>query len=104
MKREHDDSLRKALRLLEQTMPGKDHAPTESSVSPVSCDIGELFLAELEARRERLRRWISLLNEEAHLSGGRLPAVNGSRHKCRGLALPPGAERRLGARRHSTAA
>ena len=104
MKTEHDDSLTKALALLERTVPGEDHALTESSGSPVSCDIGELFLAELQARRERLRHWISLLSEEARSSGGRVPVVRGSRHKCRGPGLPPRAERRLGARRHSTAA
>jgi hypothetical protein len=104
MKTEHDISLRKALARLEGTMTGEDHALTESSRSPVSCDIGELFLAELQARRERLRHWISLLSEEARLSGWRRPAVSGSRHKCRGLALPPRAERQLDARRHSTAA
>jgi hypothetical protein len=104
MKREHDDSLRKALALLERTVPGEDHALTGSSRSPASCDIGDLFLAELQARRERLRRWINLLNEEAGLSSGRLPTAGRSRHKCKGLALPPGAEQRLGVRRHSTAA
>jgi hypothetical protein len=106
MKTEHDDSLTKTLARLQQTVSGEDHAVTESSRPPVSCDsdIGELFLAELEARRERLRHWISLLSEEAHLSGGGVPVVRGSRHKCRSLALPPRAKRRLGARRHSTAA
>ena len=88
MKTEHDD----------------DRAVTESALSPVSGDISELFLTELQARRERLRHWISLLSEEAHLSGGGVPVVRGSRHKCRSLALPPRAKRRLGARRHSTAA
>jgi hypothetical protein len=105
MKPEHDDSLTKALALLEGTVPGEGRAVTESSGSPVSCDIGELFLAELQARRERLRHWIRLLNEEARLSGGRVPVAGGSRHKCRGLELAPRGERRLGARRrHSTAA
>ncbi len=104
MKREHDDSLTKALALLERTVPGEVRTVTESSGSPVSCDIGELFLAELQARRERLRHWISLLSEEARLSGGRAPVVRGSRHKCRALELSPRADRRLGARRRSTAA
>jgi hypothetical protein len=30
--------------------------------------------------------------------------VRGSRYKCRGPRIPPHAERRLGAQRHSTAA
>jgi hypothetical protein len=104
MRQEHDDSLKKALALPEQTMPGEDHAVTESSGSPVSCDIGELFLAELQARRERLRHWISLLSEEARLSRGRVPVPGGSRHRCRRLELPSHGERRLGTGRHSTAA
>ena len=105
MKTEHDDSPTKALAWLEQTVPGEDHAVTESSRPPVSCDsdIGELFVAELQARRERLRHWISLLSEEARVSGGGVPVVRGSRYKCRGSELPPRAKRRLGARRHSTA-
>jgi len=72
-----------------------DDPPTaEPTRSP---DVAELFLAELQARRERLRHWISLLNEEARLSGGGDPVIEGSRYKCRG-------PRRSGARRHSTAA
>ena len=102
----HDDSETKALALLQQTVPGEDQALTESSHPPVSCDsdIGELFLAELQARRERLRHWISLLSEDARLSGGGVPVVHGSRHKCGGAELPPRAKRRLGTRRRSTAA
>jgi hypothetical protein len=98
MKTEHDDSPATALAQLERTVPGEDHAPTELSHSAGSGDIGELFLAELEARRERLRHWISLLSEEARLSGGRIPMADGSRHKCRGPRLPSRAARRLRAR------
>jgi hypothetical protein len=104
MKTVHDDSLTKALALLRRTVPGEDRALTDSPLSPVSGDIGELFLVELQARRERLKHWIHLLHEEAGLSAGRAPVVQGSRHKCRGLHLPPRVERRLGGRRHSTAA
>src|SRR5271157_2084853 len=103
MRTGHDDFVTKALALLERALPGEDRALTGSSRSPVSCDVGELFLVELQARRERLRHWISLLNEEARVSGGRVPAFDRPRHKCRGLAVPPRAERRLGARRHSAA-
>jgi hypothetical protein len=101
MKTEHDDSQAKALALIEQTVTGEDRALTESSLSPVSCDIVELFVAELQARRERLRHWISLLSEEARLRVGGMPVVYGSRHKCRGPRDPGRAKRRLGARRHS---
>jgi hypothetical protein len=104
MKTEHDDSPTTASGLLERTVPGENHALTESSCSPVVCDSAEWFLAELQARRERLRHWINLLSEEARLSGGRMPVAQGSRYKCRGSRLPAGSERRLRARRHSTAA
>ena len=104
MKTEHDDAPTKALALLRQTVPGEDRALTGSSRSPVSDDIGELFLAELQARRERLRHWIRLVSEEARLDGRRAPMACGSRHKCRGTRHLPGAERRLGTQRHSTAA
>ena len=106
MKTEHDDSPTKALAWLEQTVAGEDHAVTESSRPPVSCDsdIGELFVAELQARRERLQHWIGLLHEEARQDGVCTPVVCASRYKCRGLRLPPRAQRRLGARRRSTAA
>jgi hypothetical protein len=104
MKTKHDDSLTKALALLQKTVLREDRAVAGSCLSPVSDDIGELFLAELQSRRERLRRWLRLLNEEARLSGGRAPAVGGSRHQCRGPRLTPCAERRSGARRHSSAA
>ena len=104
MKTGHNDALTKALALLRQTVPGEDRAVTESSLSPVSGDIGELFLAELQSRRERLRHWIHLVNEEARLSGGCAPVARESRYKCRGVRLPPHAERRLGVRRQPTAA
>jgi hypothetical protein len=104
MKPEHDDAPAKALALLQRTAPGEDRAVTESSLPPVSGDIGELFLAELQARRERFKHWMRLVSEEARLNGGCAPVVRGSRPKCRALQLSPRAERRLGARRHSTAA
>ncbi|MGA2269671.1 MAG: hypothetical protein ABSH44_14485 [Bryobacteraceae bacterium] len=104
MKTKQDDCLTEALTRLRQTAAGEGQARKELSASPVSSDIGELFLAELQARRERLKHWIRLLNEEARLGDGCAPVVCGSRHKCRGLGLPPHAERRLSARRHSTAA
>ena len=104
MKTEHDDSLAKALALIERTVAGEDRALTEPSLSSVSCDIAELFVAELQARRERLRHWISLLSEEARLSGGRMPLACGPRHKCTGTGLRSRAKRRQGARHQSTAA
>jgi hypothetical protein len=104
MKTEPDDSPTTALALLERTVPGEDHALTESSRPAVSCDIGELFLAELQARRKRLRYWIRLLSEEASLGDGCAADVRGPRYICRGQRLPPRSERRLGAQRHYTAA
>jgi len=104
MKTGHDDCLTKALALLKQTVPGGDRALKGPSLSPVSGDIGDLFLAELQARRERLKHWIRLVNEEVRLDGVRAPAVCGTRHQCRGPRIPPRSERRLGTQRHSTAA
>jgi hypothetical protein len=75
MNAEPRDSLMEALTLLRQT------ARSERRGAPVSSDIGELFLAELQARRERLTQWIRLLREEAI----RTPA-GGPRHKCKGPA------------------
>ena len=105
MKTKHDDPLTKALARLHQTVSGGDHAVTESSRPPISCDsdIGELFLAELQTRRERLGHWISLLSEEMRLSGGLMPVVYESRHKCSGPRSPRRAKRQLGAQRHSEA-
>jgi hypothetical protein len=104
MKLEHDDAPAKALALLQRTVPGEDRTVTEPSLPPVSEDIGELFLAELHARRERLSHWLRLVSKEAGLNGECAPVVIGSRHKCRGLQFPSRAERRSGARRRSTAA
>ena len=80
-----------------------DRAVTEST-SSVSGDIGELFLTELRARRERLKQWIRLVSEEARRNGGRTAVVRRSRYKCQGPRIPPRAARRLGAQRHSAAA
>jgi hypothetical protein len=80
-----------------------DRAVTEST-SSVSGDIGELFLTELRARRERLKQWIRLVSEEARRNGGRTAVSRRSRYKCRGPRIPPRAARRLGAQRHSAAA
>jgi len=104
MKTEHDDTLMKALALLQKAMPGEDRALRGSSLSPASDDVCELFLVELQARRERLKHWIRLVSEGARLNGGRAPVVCGTRHKCRGTGLPPRAERRPIASQHSTAA
>ena len=104
MKTGHDDQLIKALAMLRQTGLRERRATEVSSVSTASGDVGELFLADLQARREQLKRWIRLLSEEARLGGECAPAVRGSRYKCRGLALRSRAELRSGARSHSTAA
>jgi hypothetical protein len=87
-----------------KTEHDEDRAVTESSLSPVSDDIGEMFLTELQARGERLKHWIRLVSEEARRNGGCAPGVRGSRYKCRGPRIPPRAERRLDAPRHTAAA
>jgi len=104
MKTGREDTLAKALALLQRTVPGEDYVVKKPSLSPVSGDVGELFLAELQARRERLQHWIGLLHEEARQGGGRTQVACGSRHKCRGIRIPPRAERRLGAQRRSSVA
>jgi hypothetical protein len=104
MKTGHDDSLMEALTLLRRTLPGEGRPRKGSSLGPISSDVGDLFLAELQSRRERLKHWIRLLSEEARLSRGSAPVVCGSRHRCRGLAIAPRAARGLSVRRHSTAA
>ncbi len=37
---------------------------------PLAADIGELFLAELQARRRRLREWLRIIHAEAEAPGG----------------------------------
>jgi hypothetical protein len=96
MKTEHDEALAKALATLLGIVPGEDRAATESSLSPDSGDVGELFLAELQVRRERLKHWIRLVNEAAGANGGCAPAVSGPRHKCRGARIASPPRRRLG--------
>jgi hypothetical protein len=75
-----------------KTRHDEDRDATGSSLPPVSGDIGELFLIELQARGERLRHWIRLVSEVARLDRGCAPGVRGSRYKCRGLRIPPPAD------------
>ena len=86
MKSGHDDPLIKALALLSRSVLSDDGA-SKRSLSPVSGDIGEMFLAELQARRERLKNWLRLLKEEARVTGESGLVARGSRYKCRGPAV-----------------
>ncbi len=49
-------------------------------------DFEALFMADMQARRERLAKWIQLINEEVRLHTGPAPASRRPSHKCRGLA------------------
>jgi hypothetical protein len=57
MKTDSHDSLAVAIKMMQRA--GTD-AGTES-------DMGDLFLAELQARRKRLEHWLRLLNAQARL-------------------------------------
>lgn len=69
MKAEPHDSLTPASTLPCQAGLSQGRAGT------VPSDVGELFLAELQARRERLRQWIRLLSVEAAARAVRTPAA-----------------------------
>jgi hypothetical protein len=63
-----NDRLMQALELLSGRRPAK------------RADIGELFLAELQARRRRLQAWLRIINAEA----GGLPFGQGAAaRRCR---------------------
>ncbi len=84
MKRDYD-ALSETLKGLQQTVLGDARAARDSSLAPA--DIGELVLAELRTRRERLKNLIRLLNEEARLSENHGRTSVG-RHKCRRHSHP----------------
>jgi hypothetical protein len=87
MKAKSSEPTAEVLRILRQIgeMPSTPAAP-DSSFAGRPDDLGELFLAELRSRRERLAKWLDLLHAEA----GRQPVssrqARRSRHLCRGHA------------------
>ena len=77
------DSVAEALKLMRQTVL-KDRAAEVESLA-LAPDLGELFLAELQSRRELLEKWLRLIKEEAGVSG--LPSRSRKPvRKCRSLA------------------
>ena len=72
------DSLTRTLRQLQPGTPGDDSAHAQEAPSTICIDIGDLFLAELRMRRERIKVLIRLVNEEADRSRGQ-----GRSRKCR---------------------
>jgi len=87
MKREHD-VLAETLRGLQQVVLADAYASRDSSLAPAPSDLGELLLAELRARRERLKRLIRLINEEARLEEGSARASR-PHHRCRRTGSGP---------------
>jgi hypothetical protein len=72
MKGQSRDPLLEALTLIRKpAVAGPQSAPEPMSAVPA--DICDLFLAELESRRERLQNWLRLLDEQIRLENGRPP-------------------------------
>ncbi len=65
MNLESSDPLVEALRLCRQTLPPLASEPCGGSGPGGPPDVGELFLAELQTRRQRLEDWLRLLGEQA---------------------------------------
>jgi hypothetical protein len=64
-------------------------------------DLGELFLAELRSRRERLARWVELLHAEAGIQAAPARTAGRPRPQCRtrtGAALSSATVRRAESR------
>ncbi len=84
MKIETEDALRKTMDRTERAVPAEVRAIRES-ISATRFGNEELLLAELRVQRERLKRLIRLLSEEACTEGG-AEAADGpsraSRYRC----------------------
>ncbi len=79
------DALSEMLRGLQHTVLEDARAAKDSSLAPVPSDPGELLLAELRMRRERIQNLLRLINEEARSEDGFIRLSRG-RHKCRRTA------------------
>jgi hypothetical protein len=80
------DGLLEAPKRLQRAAIGDARAGRDSGAA-ASLDTGDLVLAELRLRRDRLKHLIRLLSEEARLEegAGHAPCC-ASRHRCRGLS------------------
>jgi hypothetical protein len=87
MKVESSDPVAEALGILRQAgeMPPMP-MQGDSTFPGIAEDLGELFLAELRCRRERLAKWLELLHAEARMEGVRVRLALRSRHQCRSRA------------------
>ncbi len=86
------EGLAETLQGLQQMVLGDARAARDSSRAPLHQDVGELILAELRVRREKLKRLIRLLREEAILEEPARPSHCAStRHKCRCARSAPDA-------------
>jgi hypothetical protein len=84
MKTEREDALRQATERTERAVPGEVRAIRESVRKAREAD-EVVLLAELRMQRERIKRLIQLLSEEARTEGGAVAASGpsrASRHCC----------------------
>jgi hypothetical protein len=90
MKAKPSESISEALRVLQQVgeMP-PSLSPADSVFTGID-DLGELFLAELRSRRERLAKWVALLQAEAGREVAPVRVERPTRHQCRGRATHRG--------------
>jgi hypothetical protein len=73
-------------------MKRKSHDQTDSPVG--APDFEALFMAEMQARRERLAHWLQLIQEEVRVNGGAVRVLPRPSHNCRSTS------RRARARTH----
>ena len=83
-----NDSLTQAVELLRKTVLSERRAARR----PSTADIGELFVAELQERRQRLQQWLRLINAEASgkpCGAGAMVRTRASTHRCRTTRTAP---------------
>jgi len=78
MKVTDNDALMEAAKLLRKTVLNGRRGAGERT----SAEIGELFLAELQARRQRLQQWLRIIHAEAGVGGAAVRACGPAR-RCR---------------------
>jgi hypothetical protein len=87
MEAKSSEPMAEALRMQRQFGEVTPLPPSaDSAFAGTAEDLGELFLAELRSRRERLAKWLELLQAEAHIETAPVRAVHRPRHRCRARA------------------
>ena len=81
------ESIAEALQLIRQTALKETGAGAESPAP--SSDLAELFLVELQSRRERLQQWLRLISQEAACDSSSFSPPSKAVHKCRSQASRP---------------